>query len=196
MYRKGLNKNAHAEIVLKLAYVYKQLDDKKSRQQLLDEWVKKHPQDVRVNLFLANEYLAAKENDKAKKIYETVLEKNNNNVLALNNLALIYENEKNELALDYAKRAYELNTESPQITDTYGWILVNHGQTDKGLVLLQQASLKAPYLYDIRYHLAFALHKSGKTAEAKKELQRVLAEDNKFSEAKNAQKLLVNQAKC
>jgi len=189
-YRIGLNKKAHSEVVLKLAYVYKQLGDKHSRQQLLDDWMKKHPQDVRINLFLANEYFAANEYGKAKKIYEAVLDKNKNNVLALNNIALIYENEKNDLALDYAKRAYELNTESPQITDTYGWILVNHGDIDKGLILLQQASLKAPYLYDIRYHLAFALHKSGRTEEAKKELQRVLAEDKKFAEAKNAQMLL------
>ncbi len=189
-YRKGFDKRASSETVFKLAYVYTQLGDNDSKMQLLNEWVKKHPQDVRVKLFLANEYYAAKQNDKAKKIYESVLSKNENNVLALNNLALIYAGEKNKLALDYAKRAYDLNSESPQIADTYGWMLVNYGQVDKGLVLLQQAALNAPHLYDIRYHLAVALHKTGRKEEAKKELKRVLAENQAFSEAKNAQELL------
>jgi len=189
-YQKGLKKQAHSEIVLKLAKVYKKLNDNNSRKQLLDDWVNKHPQDVQVKLFLANEYLAAKQNDKAKKIYESVLDKNKNNVAALNNLALIYADEKNKRALDFAKRAYELNSESPQVADTYGWILVNQGQVDKGLVLLQQASLNAPYLKDIRYHLAFALHKSGRGGEAKKELTRLLSADKNFSEAKNAKILL------
>jgi len=189
-YQKGLDNKPRSEIVLKLAEVYHKLGDNKSKTQLLNDWVKKYPQDVRVNLFLANEYVAANQNDKAKPIYESVLKKNENNILALNNLALIYSNEKNKLALEYAKRAYELNSKSPQIADTYGWILVNQGQVDKGLVLLQQAALNAPYLNDIRYHLAYALHKSGRTDEAKKELTRLLSEDKKFSEAKNAKVLL------
>jgi Flp pilus assembly protein TadD len=76
--------------------------------------------------------------------------------------------------------------ERPEITDTLGWLLVQNGNVNRGLVLLQEARVKAPHIPDIHYHMAVALYKSGRTAEARKELDRLLKTGKTFSEMDNA----------
>jgi len=67
-----------------------------------------------------------------------------------------------------------------EILDTVGWVFLQNGKEDKGLVLLQQAALQAPRNTNIRIHLASAFAKTGKKEEAKKELERLLKENGNF----------------
>ena len=69
-------------------------------------------------------------------------------------------------------------------------MLVEQGDTARGLPLLQKASSQAPNAMEIRYHLAQALHKSGDKAGARRELDKLLASDTPFAHADEARALL------
>jgi Flp pilus assembly protein TadD len=77
----------------------------------------------------------------------------------------------------------------PEVIDTLGWLLVQNGDTNRGLVLLQETTTKAPHVADIRYHMAAALEKAGRRAEARKELDRLLKSSKTFPERDKAEPL-------
>jgi Flp pilus assembly protein TadD len=110
-------------------------------------------------------------------------------VTALNNLAWLYQEEGNKKGVTYAERAHELAPDRPEITDTLGWLLVQNGDTNRGLVLLQEAAVKAPHIPEIRYHMAVALAKVGRREEARKVLDRLLKTDKDFQGVDEARKL-------
>jgi len=107
----------------------------------------------------------------------------------LNNIAWLYQEEGNSDGVKYAERAHELAPNRPEVTDTLGWLLVQNGDTNRGLVLLQEARVKAPHIPDIHYHMAVALHKAGRNNEARKELDRLLKTGKQFPELDDAQAL-------
>lgn len=75
------------------------------------------------------------------KEYESMLEKQPNNIVALNNLAylLVDDSEEFDKALKYARRAYDALPNNPDIIDTYAYVLIKKGQSAKAEELLQMA---------------------------------------------------------
>jgi Flp pilus assembly protein TadD len=59
----------------------------------------------------------------------------------------------------------------------------------RGLPLLQKAVTLAPAAPEIRYHLAFGLSKAGDKAGARKELDKLLAENRPFEQRDDARSL-------
>ena len=94
-----------------------------------------------------------------------------------------------DLARRDAERAYELAPGQPEIVDTLGWLLVRNGEINRGLLLLQEAVVKAPHIPDIRYHMIVALDKAGRREEARKELQRLLNSSKTFADIDKARAL-------
>ena len=131
-----------------------------------------------------------KQNKEATKIYEKVLIIQSDNVVALNNLAWLYSLVNNPKALELAERAYNVNSSDAGIQDTYGWVLVQQGQTDKGLRLLEQARKALPGIPEIQYHYAVALLKSGEEKEARKILGELLESGKPFESRDEAEQLL------
>ena len=66
---------------------------------------------------------------------------------------------------------------------------VETGDVDGALGLLREARLRAPQNREVRYHLAQALHQSGRTAEARKELLDALADGGRFPGIEDARAL-------
>jgi len=110
---------------------------------------------------------------------------------ALNNLAWLYQ-QKGDLAKarGLAERAMAASPRVPQIDDTLGWILLAQGEADKALTYLSAASLSAPGNPDIQYHLAVALHRLGRQADAQTTLENLLGTGAAFSDKPEAEKLL------
>jgi len=156
----------------------------------LAQWLAEHPDDVPMRMVLAGAYQGEGKHKEAAGHYEQVIKRQPNNVVALNNLAWLYQEQGNAKALDYAERAYAQAPDKPEIIDTLGWLLVQNGKTERGLVLLQEAASKAPHIPEIRYHMAVGLHKAGRDEEARKELKRVLQKNPDFADADKAKALV------
>lgn len=139
----------------------------------LARWVREHPQDGVVRLYLADRDLGRKDYKAAAKGYREVLAVQPESPVVLNNLAWTLAQLKDPSALAYAEKAYKLAPNSGAIADTLGWILVERGDTKRGVELLGQAAAAAPNALEIRLHYAKALIKSGDKALARKELEHV-----------------------
>jgi Tfp pilus assembly protein PilF len=125
-------------------------------------------------------------------MYESVLQKDPKNVLALNNLGSIYQQGKDPRALKYFEQARQLMPRNSAIADNVGWLLVEQGNTARGVEVLREAMMLAPQNPQIRYHLAVALAKSGDEQRAMEELERVLGLGEKFAQREDA-RVLLNQ---
>ena len=117
------------------------------------EWAEKIPNSPRAALI--NAITAQQNNDQAGalKWYEKTVELAPRTPAALNNLAWMYYEAKDERAEEFAKRAFESAPNNPAILDTYGWILVEGGKVEEGLKHLQRAADAEPENKEIQDHL-------------------------------------------
>ena len=155
----------------------------------LEDGLKNNDQDLQIHLTIAEIYQNRQQSDMAKKHYLQMLEIEADNVVALNNLAWIFAQEKNPQALTYAQNAYEKAPKSAAIIDTYGYILIKNGNFNEGIQLLREAISLAPEAYDIQYHLAEGYYLNGETKKAKVMLNSLLNKKIEFSEKDNAKNL-------
>jgi putative PEP-CTERM system TPR-repeat lipoprotein len=162
----------------------------KEAQARAAQWLKDHPDDVLTGMYVSENSLAAKDYKAAIARLEDIVKRIPNNAAALNNLAYAYQQEKDPRALATAEQAFKLADNNPGIMDTLGWLLVEQGNTSRGVPLLQKASGLAPNSSEVRYHLAVGLSKSGDKAGARKELDKLLATDKSFAQADEARALL------
>lgn len=133
-------------------------------------WLVKHPDDRIVRTYLARSYLKRQRERDAIEQYEALLSRIPNEQEALNTLAVLYQRAGDPRALTMAQKVYSLKPDSAAYADTLGWILVQKGETAKGLKLLEQAVAGAPADPEIRLHLAQALAKAGQGAKAREAL--------------------------
>ena len=159
-------------------------------QARINTWLRDNPSDQITRLYLAGAKLARKEYRPAIEQYEKLLQQNPTHIVALNDLAWAYQQEKDPRALAMAERAYRQQAANPAVLDTLGWILVEAGNTARALPLLQKASTLAPDAPEIRYHLGAALAKSGDTKAARTQLEQLLASNKQFPNRADAQALL------
>jgi putative PEP-CTERM system TPR-repeat lipoprotein len=156
----------------------------------IDQWLKQHPDDVRVLLFKGEALLADQQYKSAADHLQAVAQRYPGNVTAHNNLAWAYHQAGDSRALAAAEQAYRLAPQHPVVMDTLGWVLVEQGQAARGLPLLQKAGAAAPGAREIRFHLAQALAKAGDKAGARRELEAVLSGATPFAQAEEARALL------
>jgi hypothetical protein len=94
--------------------------------------------------------------------------------------------------VELARRARAIATKDSVIDDTLGWALVNTGDgkdMEEGLALLR-ASSKRLRVPDGYYHYGIALHRAGRNAEARIELERALQKSPDFALAEDARKAI------
>jgi tetratricopeptide (TPR) repeat protein len=139
----------------------------------IEKWVGGNDDKV-VRNTLATTYLADKEYKKALEHIEKLLATEKDNPVLLNNAAWAYQQVGDQRAKEYAEKALAIAPQSPAVMDTLGWILVQTDDPNRGLDLLKKAATAAPNQGDIRYHMAAGLQKTGKTEEARHELQKLL----------------------
>jgi putative PEP-CTERM system TPR-repeat lipoprotein len=161
----------------------------------LHDYVAAHPDDAQGYQLLGQRYLAAKDMDKARASFEKASALAPNDAAALNNLAWVYQTAGDPRAAEIAQRAHALAPGSPDIADTFGWILVQRGETDKGVPILRDAAAKLPNNPEVRYHLAAALVKSGDHDSGRRMLETLLESGDKFDGASDARALLASLAR-
>lgn len=153
-------------------------------------WRKEHPNDPVTGMYLADMSLAKNDFKLASTQLEQVLIALPGNVAALNNLAWAYQQQRDPRALATAEQLLAAAGQSPAALDTVGWILTEQGNTARGLPLLQKAVAAAPNAPEIRFHLGAALAKSGDKAGARRELEKLLAENKAYPKVEEVRALL------
>ncbi len=143
---------------------------------VLRDWLAAQPEDATSWSTLGMLLQQAGRDAEAIAAYEKALEVTSDNPLVLNNVAWLYHQKGDPRALEHAKRGYEIAPERAEIVDTYGWILLQQGQKQAGLQILQQALVAAPRNPEIALHVAEALALNGRNPEARQLLQRVMRE--------------------
>jgi Flp pilus assembly protein TadD len=158
----------------------------------LRRYLRERPLDMNVRIFLAHSYRASGEIGNSTKEYETVLEHEPENFVALNNLANNYLEQGDVRAVELARRAYKLRPDNGHVADTLGWVLVKTGDVEKGVSLLQSAVELSNGHPEIRYHLAVALVESGGIEEARSILEALLESKQPFASKKAAESLFAS----
>jgi len=176
--------------LIKISEVLKQSGKEGEAQARLVKYQAANPKDQMVGILVADSYLAKRQYKQAIGALEATIKTNPSNAAALNNLAWAYQQEKDARALPTAEQAYKLAGQNPAIMDTLGWILVEKGDTARGIDLLRKAVAAAPEAQDVRYHLAAALAKSGDKTGARKELEKTLASGKPFAAIDDAKSLM------
>jgi putative PEP-CTERM system TPR-repeat lipoprotein len=189
LYEKALELMKTPQMLIKLTSALRLSGKVKEADERVAQWRKTQPDDPLTAMYVAEQSITAKQYKQAAEQLEAVLKKLPNNAAALNNLAWVYQQEKDARAVPTAEQAYKLTGDNPQVMDTLGYILVEQGKLERGLGLLRKAAGLAPAVGEIRYHLAVGLHKSGDKAGARKELEAALA-GAQFAQADDARSLL------
>ena len=188
-YRAASAKSPSAKLVL-AEYRAALLSRDSHPEKVLEDWVAKNPGDVGVVPALAEFRSARGDISGAIALYEAALLERPEDPVLLNNAAILYAAQENAKAVEYAARAYKVAANAPAIADTYGWILLKQGETEKSVKLLREAAKGLPNNGEVQFHLAAALAKSGDTAEAADLVQKALKGGLPAEQKAEAQKLL------
>ncbi|WP_342116949.1 XrtA/PEP-CTERM system TPR-repeat protein PrsT [Pseudoduganella sp. OTU4001] len=144
-------------------------------RQRMDAWLAQQPQDQPTRLYFASHLLQLGDHAAARHEYETILQNDPDNVLALNDLAWALLQLKDAGALRPAERAHRLAPANPAVADTLAWILVESGKPARAVPLLKKALESAPTSHDIRLHYAHALFRTGDKKGARSQCEQLLA---------------------
>lgn len=156
----------------------------------IERWMREHPDDLGVRTMLADAYIKVGDPRRASEQYRQILQREPRHVPALNNLAWLYHEMRDERALPTARQAYAVAPRAAAVQDTLGWILVESGRLQEGLPILEQAASAPNAAADIRYHYAAALARAGQRQPASERLTKLLAEQVNFPARDAAQRLL------
>jgi tetratricopeptide (TPR) repeat protein len=176
---------------MQLAGLYFTLGDHGQAEELYTRMIKDYP-DFHPALFALGAMKDLEGNKTAaRRLYESVLQKSENYLPALNNLAyLLVENYGDpEGALSLAFRAYNQAPGVAEVKDTLGYVLVKNRRFEEAIPLLEKARDLLPENPTVQLHLAMAYQGGGKPDLVSACLQPVLAKGNP-DEVLRARKIL------
>jgi putative PEP-CTERM system TPR-repeat lipoprotein len=189
-YRTVLSRQESSGGALALAQAHLAAGEPAKAAAFLEQWMKKHPGDTAAQKALAESQYRAGRLEDARKSYQGVIETESGDAATLNNYANLLLQLDDPAAQAQAEKALSLAPGHPAYADTLGWILVRKGQVDAGLRHLRDARLRSPENGEIRFHLAFALAKSGREAEARDELSAALVGPGKVAKSDAVSQLM------
>lgn len=188
-YQTAFDKSPSTQTVNQLFQACNRAGRHPQAARIMADWLKSHPGDDDARLALAEGYVLTGNLAAARTALEAVIKHRGENAGIFNNLANILLQQGDRAALDYAEKAYRLSPDDAAVADTLGWVLVQQNQTEKALRYLREAKLRDAANPEIRYHLAAALDKLGRTSEARQELDQALAGNIGFQGVEEAKKL-------
>jgi putative PEP-CTERM system TPR-repeat lipoprotein len=169
--------NPSGTVAARLAGLYQADKQPGKALAVLEAWTKSHPADVDARYALALVDSATGRMDQAVNQYEWLTVQKPHSVVILNNLAWLYDQRHDARARELAEKAIALAPNSSSVADTLGWIMVEQGDAAGAMKYLAQASEAQPTDGTIQYHYAVVLSKTGKAAEARGVLQKLLKLD-------------------
>ena len=159
----------------------------------LEAWLVKTPDDLHIEISLADSYKGSGQWQKSADYYESLLTKYGQRPILLNNLAGVYfALEQHDKAKKYAEQAYGYLNGNVAIIDTLAWIESRMGNHKRALALFRQALIKDFGNAETKYHLAVTLFALDRKVEAKNYLIESVESQQMFSEKAEAKALLAD----
>lgn len=145
---------------------------------------------------LADLYLMTGRPKKAETVYREILETNPDSISALNNVAWLLSTRQEELlmAAELIDHAIELRGQQASLLDTRGCVRLASGETDGAIRDFQEA-VKRGGGPDSLFHLAVALHQSGKVDSADQTLNQAFRLGFDFSAVSPLEQHLASELK-
>lgn len=182
-----------------LAAVYIREDNAVKAEEVLLEGITAIPDSPALGISLASLYERQKAFNKAIKIYESLLEKQSDLIVARNNLAsLLTDHRDDQDSLDRARSlaAEFRNSEIPQFQDTYAWAAVRSGiNLEEAVVLLEGIVKKNDKVGVYHYHLGEAYRKKGDSSNASAYLEKAVELEKPDSDTARLAKQSLQQIK-
>ncbi len=160
--------------------------------ELYNQWLDQHPEDIAVRLVIANRLGVANREEEAKVQYEEVVRINEDNVLALNNLAWYIRDEDPEKALEYARHASKLEKDSSAVLDTLAVVEFTNKLYEQAQRSVQRALKLTPNNPSMRYHQAMILASLEDNATALSILDDLYESGAEFPEQEDAKQLRIS----
>jgi predicted Zn-dependent protease len=182
---------SNAGVMRKLVGVLRAGQEDERARQVLQAWTAQHPADLVAALMLAQLQAELGNVDEARELLEGLAASEpalRSNPLIQNNLAWLLRDSDPAQARAYAERALLGDPSSAAIMDTLGSLLVESGELDRALTLLEAAHRAEPRDATIGFHYAIALAHAGRKVEARVLLLDLV--DKRFPEQQAARALL------
>lgn len=189
-YRRAFQAQPSSETLSRL-YGALVMVDPKAASEVAERWSKDHPGDLAVGRMLAEGHVRRGDLAAARTQFEKLRQLAPKDTGLVNDLANVLIRLKDPKALEVAEQALAAAPNSAAVIDTAGWAALQAGKLDRALQLLRDARLRDPDSRETRYHLAAALVKSGRKAEAKEELDTALRGKVGFDGREDAESLLL-----
>ena len=179
------------DLTIALSGVYRRADNLAKAEGILNHRLGIDPTDYAVRSALAALYLQQERYEDAIPQLTRLVAERPSDPSPLNNLAWLYQ-QRGELATarELAERAFMIAPRTASIDDTLGWILLAQGAADQAITYLSAANLSAPQNPAIRYHLAVALYRVGRSTDAQAMLESLLGSGVSFADKTEAERLL------
>jgi tetratricopeptide (TPR) repeat protein len=145
-------------------------------------------------VLLGRLYIAKGEHEKAKAMYERVIEEDPSATTAKNDLAFLLASSGDEIdrALSLAEDAQRAKPDDPAIADTVGFVYLKKGRNEVALQQFRYAielgEAKRVTSPGVHYHLGLALSALGRDTEAAVAFEKALAIDPSFADASDARR--------
>lgn len=159
-----------ADVALELATSFQRLNRTSDALKVINRYKSTKDAVISLDLLLKQAELLTKVNEpnKALEIYNSILSKSDRHFAMLNNIAMIYFEEKQyDEALKFAKEAYTKSSNYPAIQNTYGLALLGVKDYSAAERHLKQAYTGNPKNENYKVHYAKALLANGHIEDAK-----------------------------
>ena len=161
-------------------------------QVLIQKWLSDNPNDLLVEIALAESYIHQGKMTKSLALYQALIQKYQRMPVLLNNAANIsLRLGKISLAADYANEAYKKAPQNPSVIDTLAWIKTQQAQRTEAIALFRQGLVLDFDNAEMKYHLAVTLKEESRDREAYKLLTEAVKAAQDFTDKSIAKQLLV-----
>ena len=181
----------NADALFKLCQVRAAKGDIDQAIATAQQGINDNPRDADLYVLMGKFYESKSDWKRAEEAYRSALNLNPQHPQASNNLArlMVQTGGNLDVALSLAQTARRALPDSPSVADNLAWIDFQKGAYQSAIGLLQEAlklqeKNRTPDNPDIHYHLGMAYAKSGQTALARQQFERVLKINPNSNDAK------------
>ena len=164
--------------------------NKEEAINVLKAWTQGNPEDLQMRMALGDAYSALELEEDAIAEYKAVINADDNNFAAYNNLAWLLRSDDQITALEFASKALELSPQNPMVLDTYATVSHLNDNPEQALNASRKAVELAPNTPSIRLNAAKIELNNGDESIARKHLEQLVNLDDDTDVKTEAEELL------